>query len=262
MKTLVKLPSGSKGYYPNGVNIDLEMTGDHHDKLLSGNSELYDRVIVSVLDSMMEEDAYKITMADMLYLFFMARAQSISPDYRTSWTCSADVVRGDVKVSCNTPNSYHLNINELKINYMQDTFEFPVYPFSIFGLDGNLIAETEVSIKLLSMDDEIQIIDSFLGKGISRKDLASKNAYDYARTRILHSLDFKDSKYNSLSLDERSISLKKNNLKTMNALLVGIKNLSDSIGIDLTPRDVQCKECKSQFKLALPIAPEFFLPNE
>ena len=72
--------------YPR-VNMELELRVSHHRDLLQSSPSQANRVAASVIQDLFgpEYDVMKITLAELFYYFFMAKANTLGPVWKFPW---------------------------------------------------------------------------------------------------------------------------------------------------------------------------------
>lgn len=258
MKTEIKLPSGKKGFYPSVV-METMMTGKHHKTLLTAPASLFERTIASIIKDLMDEkyDVNKISFTDMIYLFFLTRATSVSPVYSVDWVCNRKIKSkaSGVEGDCNAKNTFELDITKMKVISLPDSFDYPKYDCVINE------TETKVFVRLLTLSEEFDIIDDLLETGIAKEDLYGASSTLYARERLLRSLSFEDSKFATFTKEEKEAVLDSLSFSINASLLQDLEFLL-STGIDLSPKKVKCETCGGVLTLGIPFSSEFFLPQK
>ena len=70
------------------INIDLDMTGRHYALLASCEGQLPEDVVLSILKDLVEEDANKLTLSELRYLFMLVKINSLENKYVISVECT------------------------------------------------------------------------------------------------------------------------------------------------------------------------------
>lgn len=255
MITEVKLPSGHLGKFPI-VSLNTEMTGEHHEMLLSSPPRLFERTLASVVGSLLTVgDVNRISLADLIYLFFIVRASSISPVYKTKWTCARTVGTGANKGDCGAENPFTLNLGKLHTEFVSKGFDYPRYPVIVDGVD------TMVHAKLLTVSEEFGVLDALAEENITKESLKNpEDMYKYARLRLVHSLTFGDARINDYDFERKSQVLNGLPFQTVNKLFADGKALG-GYGPDLSPVKVTCAKCKGESRLSIPFSSQILLPD-
>ena len=255
MITEVKLPSGHLGKFPI-VSLNTEMTGEHHEMLLSSPPRLFERTLASVIGSLLTVgDVNRISLADMIYLFFIVRSASISPLYKTKWTCSRVVGTGASKGDCGGENPFTLNLGKMSTLFVPKGFNYSRYPVIVDGI------ETQVHSRLLTVSDEFDVLDALAEENITKDSLKNpEDMYKYARTRLVHSLTFDDTRINEYDIERKSQVLNGLPFMTVNKLFADGKAIS-GYGPDLSPVKVTCAKCKGESRLTIPFSSQLLLPD-
>lgn len=255
MTTDIKVPSGKMGAY-SSVRLNTDLSGEHHEMLLSAPEQLFERTVASVIGTLMDGgDVYKISLCDLVYLFFIVRASSVGPTYKSEWKCKREVtVNKGTKQECGCSNTYVLNLAKLPTKFMKDSFEYPKIPITVDGVT------TTVHVRFLTILEEFDVLDTLQDEGITKEMLReTANAYKYALYRILRAMTFADPRLTDYSLEKKDIIRKALPLSIVNQLFTDMREL-DSYGPDLTAKSVTCSKCKGESRLSIPFSGQLFLP--
>jgi hypothetical protein len=256
MITNLILPSKHLTMYKS-VDIDTEMAGSHHKTLLTTNENLWERAVASVIDDLLQDDysVNKISFPDLIYLFFIIRTQTLGTKISSSWECQRMIRQGETEGVCGNINEISMDFSSFKITEVPTNF---VYPLRDIKVKGEV---TKCYCKLLTIEEEFNLIDAFLEKGHSKQDLRGQGMYDYARMRLNQALSFEDVKYSTLTVEEKEEILDANSYLLLTSLLKDLEFLV-SIGVDLSPRKFNCTKCKGVAQVAIPFSGGFLLPSK
>jgi hypothetical protein len=263
MITKIQLPSGHLGLY-SSVDIDTELSGLHHKTLLTTNANMWERAVASVIGDLLQSDysVYKISLPDLIYLFFVVRCQTLGNIIQSDWACQRIVQNGNISGMCNHQNPISLDFSTFKIVEVKKGFKYPIRKLK----SGN--EEIECYTKLLTVEEEFECIDLFLqgDEGLelnphARDEIREGGTYEYLRIRLNKSLYFSDPKYTALGFKEKENLLDGNgNYSTITDLLTDLGYLS-SLGTDLSPRTFKCGKCGGVARVALPFRGDFLLSS-
>jgi hypothetical protein len=256
MITKMVLPSKHLNVY-GSVSIDTEMSGLHHKTLLTTHANMWERAVASVIGDLLQDDqsVYKITLPDLIYLFFIVRCQTLGDIITSDWECQR-IVKG---TECGHVNALSLEFSKFKITSVPDNFKYPVRKLKSSSEDIDCFC------RILTVEDEFECIDLFLqgdeelGLDPHTREEIRDKTYDFLRIRLNRALTFSDSKYSSLSFKEKEDILDgKGNYNVITELLVDMGYLT-SLGTDLSPRVMKCGKCGGTARVALPFRGDFLL---
>lgn len=255
-----KLPSGHLGHY-SAVSLSTDLTGEHHEQFLSSPEGLFDRTVASVIGSLLTVgDVNKLHMIDLMHLFFIVRAMSVSSKYSASWTCRREITpRGGQKQECGGSNQATIDVRSLlKDRTVKPGFQYPKHD-AVLDLGGTRV-ETKIFARFLTVAEEFEVHDELSALGIQRHALKNKaELFKYTRLRLLRSIQFEDARANDLTPEQKDAFLKAAPMNLTASLFEDLARLDSDYGPDLTPREVTCQHCKGVSRLAIPFSPEFIL---
>jgi len=255
MITQIPIPSGPLSMYPI-VSMDTDLTGEHHDILLSAQDNMFERAVASVLGSLLKVgDINQLSLIDLIYLFFIVRSSSISPIYNTTWKCARIVEQGRVKSECGCSNKFKLSLPKIKTTFIPKGFVYPKYKVVVDGID------TEVFVRILTISDEFAVLDGLEEEGITKEAMrTSENLYKFSRTRVLQAMSFTDARVNAYPIDKKEDVLKQLPFSIVTKLFADLKAV-DSYGPNLEPTSVICSHCKGVSRLSIPFSAVLLLPE-
>lgn len=245
MKKQIKLPSADLGYL-NQVNIELEMRAKHYDALTTSSGDHHEEVVLSILKDLMEEDPYKLTTIDLMYLFTLVKISSIGSVLHVTTRCPQIVAtpNGNTRV-CGA--KYAFNFSLAKDNDV--IYRDPSTPAPKFTLTVNGTPE-EFSIKLPTMATEIELLNTLDAEGKSRKEVLLKDrpaAMRYSRARMAaHFVS------NNHTQEEIVKAIEDMSYREMSELTALIKSVN-SYGLRQKVFTCTCKECGGVFDYRLPL---------
>ena len=85
MRKTIKLPAPQLSQLKE-VNVDLDMTGEHYMQIASSEGQVPEDVALSIVKDLMEEDANKLTMAELRYIFMLIKINVGSNQYNLNFT--------------------------------------------------------------------------------------------------------------------------------------------------------------------------------
>ena len=250
----VKLPSGHLGAFPV-VKIDTELSGEHHEMFLSSPDKMFERTVASVIGSLLQVgDVYRITLADLMYLFYLVRTASVGPAYKAKWICKRSVTpKGNVSQECGCENQYTLSLPANKTTYVPASFAYALYDVTVNSIT------TRMYVRFLTVAEEFAVLDDLAGHNLSKDMLGDKvNAYTYAKLRLLKAITFEDARVNGYTSEQREDILKALPFSLTQKLFDDMSKL-DQFGPDMSPKVVTCTKCKGESKLVIPFSSSFLL---
>jgi len=255
MITQIPVPSGPLSLYPV-VSMDTDLTGEHHDVLLSAQDNMFERAVASVLGSLLKTgDINQLSLIDLIYLFFVVRSSSVSPVYNSTWKCARIVEQGRVKSECGCTNKFKISLPKIKTRFIPKGFAYPKYKVVVDGID------TEVFARILTVADEFSVLDNLEEMGLTKESMrTSENLYKFSRARILQSMSFTDARVNAYPTEKKDEVLRQLPFTIVTKLFADLKAV-DSYGPDLTPIDVTCSHCKGVSRLSIPFSAVLLLPE-
>lgn len=252
MKTVVSLPTAD--LLPiKEVNIDLDLTAAQHERLLVGSPELFERVVASVMDELIEEDAYSLPLRVLISFFMMVKAHSISPDWTIEWVCQKHKKENGQEVECGFTNKDTVSVGSLAWKLLEKGY---VYPRVAIMYEDKKIP---VYVRFLQTREEFEVIDYFLEQRGTSKDALfkdNKTAFEYYSRRVYTALEIEDDRFRGFTVEEKAKLFKETirvSAQDMSKLYSNMQQL-ESVGYDLKPIKCRCKECSGVTMLQLPLS--------
>jgi hypothetical protein len=253
----VGIPSnGMMGF--KEIDISLSMKVSHHTELLATADWAFERKVAEVLGDLVGEgiDVYKLSLADIHFLFFQVRVNSISPDLSFGWNCSRMVEdKTGNMAECSHKNTSTFQISSLGVKSIPDKYEYKKYEQEI---EGEVV---KVYARMLTAIEEFDLIEEFLAKGISLEKIFEdkKLMVEFIYRRLAASLVIEGARYSSISVDEKVELMGESfSINVANKLRDDMAFLSD-IGVDISGVKVNCSKCGGEAVLPLPFRSEFLL---
>ena len=225
--------------------------------LLQGNKNHYEKVAASVLQDLMgtQYDVYKLTLPELFYLFFVAKASTLGPVWTFSWVCPSVVLSNHQEVQCGCKNSATYDLRENKPGQIPVDYSLPKRSIELVsaagGVPGDFNNESvSCYIRPLALTEEFEILDTFLGEGSTREKLLEENAYDLYIRRLASALVIDHPAWVNASSGQKEALLDANPMK-LKATLLQDCNVLDDIGYPLSTKSV-CTECSRAVTLRLP----------
>jgi hypothetical protein len=235
--------------------MELELKASHHRDLLQGNAAQYERVAASVLQDLLGPgyDVMKITIAELYYYFFMAKASTLGPAWKFPWECTHTVIKNSVETSCGHKNIAVYDISKLTPTQIPADYKLPTHTLvlkKVGKVDPGTERPVEVSLHPLSLQEEFDVIDYFLSQGISREDLFKTQAYNMQFRRVAYGLRSDDPTFSSASVDDKVELINLNSMDLIKSLMRELTIL-DKIGYKQESIG-ECSGCHRKVTLRLP----------
>ena len=254
MRKTIKMPAPQLSWLKE-VNIDLDMTGRHYALLASCEGQLPEDVALSILKDLMEEDANKLTLTELQYLFMLVKINSLENNYVVDVECP----------HCNKTNSVKILLSDADLNPTPSDYEVP----KILFRDKD--TEKEYSVMPPTMDKISHLYDYFVTEKNADQDKITNDKallFDFSVLYgLLHLVDsngnpfvkdtdnFNDLLDTSLLEDNKTPKptvLNMNKHSTIRKLLELVAEVG-SYGVQKKTYDTKCKECGGRFIFPLPL---------
>lgn len=247
MKKIIKLPAPQLSQLKE-VNIDLDMTGRHFAQIATSDGQVPEDVALSILKDLVVEDANKLTMSEMRYLFMLVKINSLENDYTIIVSCTHEK-NGKV---CNHANQLKIKLSDADLNPTPKNYKVPEITF----VANN--TEKEYYVLPPTMDMESAIYNWFINKGKSLEDIANdkQTAINYTFIRACCSLvDKKTNQRLVQNLNDFDTVLTYfdcNKYQTVHKLYEELAEV-DSFGVQNKIYEIKCKECGGKLIFRLPL---------
>lgn len=254
----IKIPSKNLLAGPT-VLMDVRLKGKHHKQLTSSSVQSFERVVTDVIDDLMEGNAFALSLADIHYLFFMVRVNTLGSAYKFNWTCQRE---GQNSIThsfehCGHVNEGEFDFTKLKVTEIPDGFEYPRYP--IVYQDK----ASDVYVRLLTAGEHFEVLDDFLSDGYSVEDIETDTealtafAWKLLYKSLTFSNDFFNTAFSSAEVEGLFDTL---DFSITSKLFQDLTYLS-SLGPDTSEVKVKCGKCGGESVIRLPFSSEFLLPQ-
>ena len=260
MKRTIKLPAPQLSYLKE-VNIDLDMTGRHYALLASCEGMLPEDVALSILKDLMEEDANKLTLPELRYLFMMVKINSLENKYGIDIQCQH--IKG--KGLCNAMNHVDILLSDADLNPTPSDYEPPKINFR---RDDK---EKEYTVMPPTVKRISELYDFFLTKkNANQEKIINDKTLSFEFTFLQGLLHLVDKEGNPFVKDDDNFAdlldtglcedsktpkptvLNINKLNTITKLLEYVIEV-DSYGVQPTAIDIKCKECGGRIIVQVPL---------
>ena len=260
MKRTFKMPAPQLSYLKE-VNIDLDMTGRHYALLARAKGMLPEDVALSILKDLMEEDANKLTLPELRYLFMMVKINNLENDYVVDIQC--EHIKG--KKTCGCINHVKIQLQDSDLNPTPSDYEPPkikfrrddtekeytvmpppakriseLYDFFVTQKNADpakIVNDDQLSFEFTFLDAILHLVDSDGNPFVTEKD----NFADFIDDGNME--DNKTPKPTVININKMSVIKE----------LLEYVNEVDSYGVQPTTVDTNCKECGGRIIVPIPL---------
>jgi hypothetical protein len=252
MRTKFQLASGPLSYLKE-VTVDLELRGKHFDQLAVADNASYERVVLSILSDLMDEDPYQLTMSEMYHLWLLIKVTSLGSKMSMSVKCHHVLEdKAGIRRECGCSNPYEFSLIDSDVVYAPADYEIPVIEF----VRGKV--PQKYHVRPPTMTQELDLLTYFQEKGTSRDALMNDVAgvLEYSKHRILlhlRNVETGDSFYDRKLRESAVRDISENSL-------LFIKRAGDlmdevnSFGVSHKRMVLTCKECGGKLSFRLPLS--------
>ena len=255
MKTKFQLASGPLSYLKE-VTIDLEMKGKHFDQLVTADEDTYERVVLSILRDLMDEDPYQLTLPEMYHVFLMVKSTSLGHKISLNVRCH-NVLRSvkdnvEIQRECGALNSFEYSLLESDVVYCPKDYKIPEIEFTLGG------RTQRYEVRPPTMTQELDLLAYFQESGVNRESLLKdkEQQLSFAKHRILLHLRNKETGDSFFDRKQREAAVKdmaENSLTFMQRagdLMAEV----NSFGVSNKRMNLTCKECGGKVNFRLPLS--------
>lgn len=260
MKRTFKMPAPQLSYLKE-VTLDLDMTGRHYALLARAKGMLPEDVALSILSDLMDEDANKLTLAELRYLFMMVKINNLENDYTIDIECRH--IKG--KKTCGCINHVKVQLQDSDLNQTPSDYEPPKIKFRrddtekeyivmpptakrISELYDFFVTQKNASPEQIINDDQLSFDFSFLSALLH---LVESNGEPFVKEKD----NFADFIDDGLCEDNKTPKPTVININKMSVIrqLLEFVNEVDSYGVQPTTVNVNCKECGGRLIVPVPL---------
>ena len=257
MRTILESPLGHMAAYPK-FEMEVELSGGHHRQLLQGNKNQFEKVAAGVIQDLMgpKYDVYRMALPELFYTFFVAKASSLGPTWKFDWQCPAIKIHNHQEIRCGHKNEASYDLRKTPPTQLDRKFAFAKRVIRLSPVDGiEATGDAKCSLHVLSLTEEFQTIDDFLGVGETRERLLAEKAYDIYIRRIATALDIDHPEWVLATAVQKEALLDANPMKLKQELLQEMTKI-DNVGFPLEAKSV-CEGCGTEVTLRLPFLAGF-----
>lgn len=248
MTKYIKLPAPQLSQLKE-VSIDLDMTGRHYALLASCEGQLPEDVATSILNDLMEQDAYKLTLAEVRYLFTLVKINSLENDYTVSLECPHKKADG---TECGCINTYTVSLSDGELHPTPSDYVPPTIEFNT--KDG----PRTFSVIPPSIKEESALYEYFLTQKDANQEKISEDktlSFEFTFLRgILHLVESDGSRFKKETdfLGDMLGLLDCNKFQTINKLYDLVIEVNQ-YGVQNKIYTMKCKECGGMLSFHLPL---------
>ena len=249
MRKVIKLPAPQLSILKE-VNIDLDMTGRHYAQLASSEGQIPEDVALSILKDLMEEDANKLTLAELRYLFILVKINSLENHCRVAVTCTHINSKGEI---CGYENPYDFFLSDADLNPTPPDYKVPTIIFNT--------KDTQKEYKVIPppMKLESELYNHFLtGKGLTPEQIFEdkEESFNYSYLRgVMHLVDKETGERfvnTDTPIDSLYDYLEFNNFKDINKMFDAVIEVN-KYGVQNKEYTLKCKECGGTLVFQVPL---------
>ncbi len=248
MRKLIKMPAPQLSQVKE-VNIDLDMNGRHYALLASCEGQLPEDVALSILKDLVEEDATKLTISEVRYLFMLVKINSLENKYSVNVECTHTKKDGK---PCGCNNKFDVFLSDSDLNPTPDDYKIPTI---IFKTEKS---EKEYKVIPPTISNESKLYNYFLTQKNATAEQIEKSkelSFEFSFIRgLLHLVDSDGNRFvpDDSNLDDLMKFLDYNKFQTINQLYDKVIEVN-KFGVQNKIYTVKCKECGGTLVFQLPL---------
>ena len=248
MRKTIKLPAPQLSQLQE-VDIDLDMTGRHYALLATSEGAIPEDVALSILKDLMEQDANKLTISELRYLFMLVKINSLENNYTVELKCTHDGKDGK---PCGHINTLKFHLSDADLNRTPLKYKVPEIEFTI--------DKTTKTYKVMppTMNMESALINYFLNDlGVKYEDISEDKTVAMKFTFIRSVMHLVDDKGQFIinNVEQFKIIdsyLDVNKYQTVTDLYAKCEEV-DGFGVQDKIYEMRCKECGGRLAYQLPL---------
>lgn len=248
MKKTIKLPAPQLSELKE-VNIDLDMTGRHYALLASYGGQTSESVVLSILKDLVEEDANKLNIAELRYLFMLVKINSLENNYKIQVTCTHNKKDGK---PCGHKQIFDVFLSDADLNPTPPDYEVPTISFRTDT------TEKEYKVVPPTVAKECQLFDYFQTEhNATPEDIGESKelSFEYTFMRaMLHLVDSDGNRFipDDMQFPEIMKYLDYNKFQTITHLYDKVTEVN-SFGVQIKTYETKCEECGGRLIFQLPL---------
>ena len=248
MRKTINLPAPQLSQLKR-VSIDLDMSGRHYALLASCEGQLPEDVAFSILKDLVEEDASKLTLSEVRYLFMLVKINSLENKYSVNVECTHVDEKGK---PCGCNNTFDVFLSDQDLNPTPPDYKVPTIVFRAND------TEKEYSVIPPTIANESKLYNYFLTeKNATPEQIPENKELSFEYTFIRSMLHLVDSNDNRLISDDANFAdvmnyLDDNKFQTINHLIDKVIEVN-KFGVQNKVYKLKCKECGKTLVFQLPL---------
>lgn len=249
MRKTIKLPAPELSQLKE-VDIDLDMTGRHYATLATSEGQIAEDVAFGILKDLIEQDANKLTLPELRYLFMLVKINAMENSYFVDVACTHTNKKGEV---CGFVNNFEVKLSDADLNRTPHGYKVPEIEF--VTLEGK---EKKYLVMPPTMDMESALLNWFLVEKNHTVEEIAENAQDalsfsFIRS-LMHLIDENGnrliSEINQFETADKYFDC--NKFTTVKKLYEYCTQV-DSFGVQDKTYEFKCKECGGRIVFRLPL---------
>lgn len=248
MEKTIKLPAPQLSQLKE-VTIDLDMTGRHYALLASCEGQLPEDVATAILDDLMVQDAYCLTLSEVRYLFTLVKINSLEDNFSVTLECPHNKKDG---TKCGCLNEYKVHLSEAELNPTPSDYVPPTIEFNTFT------GTRTFSVIPTTIKEESNLYNYFLTQKDATQERISEDkqlSFEFTFLRGILNLVEADGtrfKKDNDNFNDLLKLLDCNKFQTINKLYDKMIEV-DQFGVQGKVYETTCKECGGTLTFHLPL---------
>jgi hypothetical protein len=245
----IKLPAPQLSQLKE-VNVKLDMTGRHYRLLATSQNELPEEVILSITKDLLQEDATKLTLNEIRYIFTLIKINSLENEYKVRVMCKN--YNPKTKKTCGEINDIQVALSDSDLNKTPEDYKVPEIEFCYEEEKPETFYVMPPTI-----DTEIALMKLFT---IERNKDTSvftdlNESMDYTLClALLHLVDrYGERMIKQFSSIEDILKFTDINTYAATGKLINLMNEVESFGVQNKIYECTCKECGSKLSYQIPL---------
>ena len=250
MRKTIKMPAPELSQLKQ-VDIELDMTGRHYVQLATSQGEIAEDVALSILKDLVEQDANKLTLSELRYLFMLVKIHAMDNNYTVPVKCTHTKKDGK---PCNHVTNYVVHVSDADLNRTPHNYKVPI-------INVIIDEKTERTFTVMppTMDMESALLNwAVLEKGWTTKQIEEDKEISMKFTFIrcmMHLVD-KDNNRLITEVEQFETCDKYIDMNSYNMVkeLYAKCNEVDSYGVQANHwYEFKCKECGGRLVFQVPL---------
>lgn len=242
MKKNIKLPAPQLSTLKE-VNIELDMRGTHYADLADSDGMIPEDIVTSILQDLLDEDANKLTLNELRYLFMLVKIHNLENKYSATIRCTHE--------NCDEINELNLSLSDNDIHNTPENYEVPKIEFIVDNI------KKEYKILPPTMDMESSLMNYFLStKNVTIDEITQDKKLSFQFTylrNLLHLVDNEERLMTSdIQFEPMLETIKQNTYMTINKLYEKCNEVN-SFGVQNKIYEIKCRRCGGNLVFRLPL---------